>query len=144
VVHVLTKVLRRIHQSLRDKGSLLIIQPTPENSTIQLEVEGNTKFSEELKEPNFLRYLEATSASIGNIVSEGLFVIEDEAITPDEGSYHSREYDSLDEWVEDHKPFCEDLEAFNEMSVKIRSIAGKQEHRILEYWREDKVLLRRS
>jgi hypothetical protein len=144
VVHVLTKVLRKIHQSLRVKGSLLIIQPTSENSTIQLEVEGNTKFSEELKEPNFLRYLEATSASIGNIVSEGLFVIEDEAITPDEGSYHSREYESLDEWVEDHKPFCEDLEAFNAMSVKIRNIAGKQQHRILEYWREDKVLLRRS
>ncbi len=144
MVHVLTEVLRKIHQSLRIKGSLLIIQPAPENSTIQLEVEGNAKFSEELKEPNFLRGLEATRTSINNIVGEGLFVIEDEAITPDKGFFHCREYNSLDEWSEDHKPFCKDLETFNAMSVKIGIIAGRQEHRILEYWREDKVLLRRS
>ena len=144
MVHVLTEVLLKIHRSLKVNGSLLIIQPTPENSTIQLKVEGNITFSEELEEPNFYRYLEATSASINNLVGEGLFVIEDEAITPDEGCYHCSEYDSLDEWVEDHKPFCRDFEAFNAMSVKIGNIAGKQEHRILEYWREDKVLLRRS
>ena len=63
--------------------------------------------------------MEATSTSISNVVSEGLFVIKDEAITPDEGFYHCSEYDSLDEWVEDHKPSCRDFDAFNAMTVKI-------------------------
>lgn len=144
MVHVLTGVLRKVHKSLRTDGSLLIIQPAPVNTIIELKIEGNVEFSEELKEPKFHKYLEATRVSIHNVLAEQLFVIEHKTTTPDEGFYHCDEYDSLDEWIKDRKPFCEDLEAFDEMSVRIRNLASGRDHRILEYWREYKVLLRKS
>jgi hypothetical protein len=143
VVHVLTEVLRSIHQSLRAGGCLLVIQPAPGNALIEVEIGGDVKFSHELEEPNFLRYLEATKVSIGNAVGEGLYVIEDEGTTPDEGLYHCSEYSSLDEWILDRKPFCEDWDAFHAMSATIRELVGREEHRILEYYREHTVLLRR-
>ena len=144
MVHVLTNVLRKVHESLRADGFLLIIQPAPVNTIVQLEVEGDIELVEELEESNFHKYLEATRVSICNVLVEQLFVAENEATTPDEGSYHCDEYNSLDEWIEHHKPFCEDLEAFDAMSVRIRDLASGMEHRILEYWREYKILLRKS
>ena len=144
MVHVLTDVLRKVHKSLRTDGSLLIIQPAPVNMIIELEVEGSVEFCEELEEPNFDEYLEATKVSIHNVLAEQLFVIEHEATTPDEGLYHCNEYDSLDEWIEDHRPSCVDLEAFDEMSARIRDLASGRDHRILKYWREYTVLLRKS
>ena len=144
MVHVLTDVLRKVHKSLRTDGSLLIIQPAPVNAIIELAIKGNVEFSEELKEPNFDKYLEATRISIHNVLTEQLFVIEHEATTPDEGLYHCNEYNSLDEWIEAHRPSCEDLEAFDEMSAKIRNLARGRDHRISKYWREYKILLRKS
>ncbi|MFB0546211.1 MAG: hypothetical protein ACETWB_04820 [Anaerolineae bacterium] len=108
-----------------------------------MEIEGSIEFSEEFEEPNFLRYLEATDISIRNVLAERLFVIEDEATTPDDDSYRCNEYGSLDEWVENHAPSCEDLEAFDALSARMRSLASGKEHRVFEYWREYKVLLRK-
>ena len=109
MVHVLGEVLRRTHRSLRAGGFLLVIQPTPANSLIELEIGGELKFSQELQMPNFLGYLKATEVSLAKAVGDGLYAIEVEATTPDEGQYHCSEYSSLDEWIEDWKPFCEDL-----------------------------------
>lgn len=144
MVHVLTNVLRKVHKSLRTSGSLLIVQPAPVNAIIELEIAGNIEFSETLQEPNFNKYLEFTKVSIHIVLIEQLFVIKQETITPDEGLYHCRGYQSLDEWIEDHKPFCEDLEIFDEISAKIKQLAKGREHRILEYWREHKILLCKS
>ena len=144
MVHVLTSVLRRVHRSLRTNGSLLIVQPARENTIVQLVVGGNVEFCEELEEPNFDKYLEATGLSIRSVLAERLFVLEAEATTPDEDLYHCRDYDSLDDWVEDHRPFCEDLEAFDGVSARIRNLVRGREHRIRKLWREDKILLCKS
>lgn len=141
-MHVLTDVLRRVHKSLRTDGLLLIVQPAPVNAIIQMEIEGSIEI-EELEEPNFLRYLEATDFSIRNVLAERLFVVEDEATTPDKGLYHCNEYDSLDEWVKDRTAFCEDRETFDALSTKMQSLASGREHRIFEYWREHEILLRK-
>jgi hypothetical protein len=143
VVHVLTDVLRRVHRSLGTDGLLLVIQPAPVNAIIQMEIGGCIEFNEEFEEPNFLRYLEATHVAIRNVLSEQLFAVENEATTPHEGLYHCNEYDSIDEWVEDHTPFCVDGVAFAALSMKMRSLASVREYRIFEYWKEYKVLLRK-
>ena len=144
MVHVLTDVLRKVHKSLKTNGHLLIIQPAAVNAIIQLEIAGNVEFSEELQEPNFNKHLEFTRDSIRNVLAEQLFVIDQEAITPDEGFYHCREYQSLDEWVEDHRPFCRDLEEFDQISARIKNLVRGREHRILEYWRGYKIRLQKS
>ena len=136
MVHVLKEVLRKIHGSLKASGFLLIVQPAPVKTIIQLEIDGKIEFNEEFEEPNFCQYLKATSVAVINVVEEKLFTKENEAIIP-----ACNEYDSIDEWVEDHKPFCEDLDAFVAMSAKIRDMANGRAHRVLEYWREYQVLL---
>jgi hypothetical protein len=143
VVHVLGEVLRKTHRSLRADGSVLVIQPTRANSLIKLEIGGQVRFSQELQMPNFLGYLEATELSLANAVAEGLFATELEATTPDEGQYHCSEYGSLEEWIEDWKPFCEDLDPFHAMSATIRNLVGREGHRVLEYYRQYEVLLRK-
>ena len=137
-------MLCKVREALRTNGSVLIIQPAPVNTIIEVKIEGNIEFSEELMEPNFHQYLAATRASINNVVGKQLFVVEDEATTPDEGFYLCNEYGSLDEWIEDHKPSCEDMAALEAMSANIRNITSGREHRILKLWREYKVLLRKS
>ena len=140
MVHVLTDVLRKVHKSLRKGGSLLIIQPAPMDTIIELEIAGNIKLSEAFHEPNFRKILGFTNEAIHNALTEQLFVIEQEAITPDEG-FHHKEYRSLDEWIADYEPLCEDLEELNKLSEKIRKLTKGKRHRILEYWRESEILL---
>lgn len=144
MVHVLTGVLRKVRKALRDNGILLIKQPAQENSLIEVEMDGKVKLSEELYEPNFQIILNATRLSISNVVEEGLFRIEFEATTPRDGSFHCNEYDSVQEWIEDHISFCEDLATFNAMSERIQRIVDGKTHHIFEYWREYSVLLRKS
>ena len=144
MVHVLTEVLLKVRKSLRDNGILLIIQPSQENSRIDVEIDANVKFSEDVYEPNFQKILSATRLSILNVVEQGLFRSECEAITPVDGSYHCNEFDSVHECVEDRKPFCEDLATFTAMSEKIQSLVEGKAHRVFEYWREYSVLLRKS
>jgi hypothetical protein len=108
-----------------------------------MEIGSSIDLEEEFEEPNFLRYLKATDIAICDALSEGLFAVENEATTPDEGFYHRNEYDSVDEWAEDHAPFCEDREAFAALVAKMRNLASGKEHRVSEYWKEHKILLRK-
>ena len=144
MVHVLNNVLIKVHQSLRAHGCVLIVQPAPADPIVQLEIWGKIEYRGELKKPNFRRYLRATAVAIRNVVDEHLFVIEAEATTPDRLFYHAEEYDSLDEWVEDRRPLCEDLEAFDAITATMRDVARGRAHRVIHYSREYKVLLRKS
>jgi hypothetical protein len=132
-------VLRRVHESLRIDGLLLVMQPAPANATIQMEIENSSGFKEEFKEPNFLRYLKATDVAIRSVLGERLFAVENEATTP-----QRNEYASIDEWVEDRTSFCEDQEAFAALQAEMRSLASGREHRVFEYWKEYEILLHKS
>jgi hypothetical protein len=133
-----------VNKSLRDNSILLILQPAQENSIVQVETDIGIEFSEELIEPNFQRYLNATREAIFNVVMKGLFEIECEATTPEEGTYHCNEYDSIDEWKEDEQIFSADLAELNAMHDRIQKLIDGRKHRILIFWREYKVLLRKQ
>ena len=139
----MTEVLRKVGKSLRTDGSVLIIQPSPVNPIVEVMVDGFVEFREVTNEQNFRRYLRATADAIQKTVGERYFEIVCEATIPEVDSYHCKEYDTLDEWVEDRISFCEDIEAFSAMSERIRNLVGGRAHRVSEYWREYKVLLRK-
>jgi hypothetical protein len=143
VVHVLSEVLHKVNRSLRDNGNLLILQPTQENSILQVEIDHLIEFREEMLEPNFQEYLSATMEAIHNVIADGLFEIESESKAPEAESYLCTEYDSVNEWREDRQPFCEDLDEFNEMYERIQTLIDGQKHRIMEFLRDYKVLLRK-
>jgi hypothetical protein len=143
VVHVLTEVLSKVHKSLRKGGLLLITQPAPMDSMVELEIAGKIKLREAFHEDNFRKILGFTREAIYNAVTAQLFVIEQEAITPDVG-FHQNEYRSLDEWIEDYEPLCEDLEELHELAAKLSKATKGKDHRIIENWKESKLLLRKT
>ena len=139
----MTEVLRKVGKSLRTDGTVLIIQPSQENPIVEVKVDGHVEFREVTNEQNFRRYLRATAEAIQKTVGERYFGIVCEATIPEGDSYHCNEYDTLDEWVEDRISFCEDIEAFSAMAESIRNLVGGRAHRVSEYWREYKALLRK-
>jgi len=126
---------------LREDGQVLIIQPTIADPIVKVEIDGEVVYSEETNEKNFRRYLHATEKAIHQSVTGGLFEIVKETITPEGDSYHCNEYESRKEWEEDRLTFCEDLEALTTISEKIEKIVKCRPHKVLEYWKEYKVLL---
>ena len=138
MVHVLENVLRKVGKSLRPNGTLLLIQPARENSIIKIEVDGKVKFSEESDEPNFLKYLDATTQSISTVTHGGVYRLESEETTP-----MCDEYDTVNKWIKKYKIFCEDLEWFEIFSEKIRDLVKGYEHKIFVHWKERKILLRK-
>ena len=139
----MTQVLRKVGNSLRAGGAVLVIQPSQEDPVVEVEIDAKVEFREVTDEQNFRGYLRAAGEAFRNSVGERLFDIEWEATTPEGESYHCKEYDSLDEWVEDRLPFCEDFEAFTSMSERIQRLVNGRKHRIFEYWREYILLLRK-
>jgi hypothetical protein len=113
------------------------------NFLLEMEIEGSIEFTEEFEEPNFQKHLEATEISIHTVLAEGLFVKEGEVTIPDGRFYHRDDYDSVDEWVESRISDCKDLDAFHALSTRMRSVASGREHRLHEYWKEYRVLLRK-
>ena len=138
----MTEVLRKVERSLRTNGAVLIIQPAQENPIVAVEIDGKVEFREMTNEQNFRRYLHAGVEAIHRSVGEGLFEIVAETIIPKGNSYHCNKYDSREEWEEDCLSFCEDFETFSAMSGRIQKLVGGRKHRVLEYWKEYKVLLR--
>lgn len=139
----MTEVLQKVGRSLRVNGAVLIIQPAQEHPIVAVEIDGKVEFREVTNEQIFRSYLQAGVEAIHRSVGEGLFEIEAEAIIPKGNSYHVNQYDSRDEWEEDRLSFCKDLETFSAMSGRIRKLVGGRKHRVLEYWKEYKVLLRK-
>jgi SAM-dependent methyltransferase len=139
VVHVLSDVLRKVNPSLRADGRMLVMQPAPASAIIELEIGKSSAFKKEFAEPNFLRYLQATHVAIRSVLDERLFAVENESTTP-----RRDEYGSIDEWVEDRAPFCEDPEAFTALQTEMRCLASGEEHRVFEDWNEHEILLRKS
>ena len=143
MVHVVTAVLRKVGRSLSANGAVLIIQPAQEDPIVTVEIEGKVEFREVTNEQNFRRYLHAGVEAIHRSVDEGLFAIKYEAVIPIGNSYHVKQYDSRDEWEADRLSFCEDFEAFSAMSGRIQKLVGGRKHKVFEYWKEYKVLLRK-
>ncbi len=143
MVHILIHVLCKVHKSLRADGLVLIAQPAPTNAIISLEIEGKIEFREELDEPNFGQYLKATKDAIHNIVSEHLFALEADATIPDAELFNAKEYDSIDEWVEDRRPFCEDPMTFDALGARMRDAARGREHKVIRNWKDHRTLLRK-
>jgi len=139
----LKEVLRKVAESLRDEGNVLIIQPAIENPFVEVEIEGEVVFREVTNEQNFRSILRATVDAIHQSVGEGIFDLVCETTIPGGNSYHCNEYGSVKEWEEDRMEYCEDLEAFTVMSARIQALVRGQNHRVLEYWKEYKVLLRK-
>ncbi len=139
----MTEVLQKIGKSLRTDGAILIIQPSQEDPIVEVVMDGVVEFREVTNEQNFRGYLRATTEAIQKTVGERDFEIVCEAIIPEGNSFHCNEYDTLDEWVEDRITFCEDIGAFNAMSQRIRNLVGEHPHRVLEYWKQYKALLRK-
>jgi hypothetical protein len=133
-----------VHQSLRANGCVLVVQPAPVNSIVELQIGGDIEFRQELKKPIFRRYQEATAVSLRHIIDEHLFVMEHEATTPVGLAYHPDEYDSLDEWIDDRRPLSEDLQEFDAITASMQEVAKGREHRVVYYSREYKALLRKS
>jgi len=140
----LKEVLRKVGKSLREEGNVLIIQPAIENPIVEVEVDGKVVFREVTNEQNFRFYLRATEEAIHQTVEEGIFSVGGEAIMPAGNSYHCKEFGSVKEWEEDRLTYCEDIEAFTAMTEKIRARVGSQNHKVFEYWKEYKVLLRKN
>jgi hypothetical protein len=128
---------------LREEGNVLIIQPAIENPIVEVEIDGKVVFREVTNEPNFRFYLQATVDAIHQTVKEGIFDVICEATIPEGNSYHCNEYGSVKEWEEDRLTYCEDIEAIAAMSEKIQALVRSQKHKISEYWKEYKVLLRK-
>ncbi|MFC1997792.1 hypothetical protein ACFLXI_09370 [Chloroflexota bacterium] len=144
MVHVLSEVLRKVGNSLRKDGKVLIIQPALENPTVEVEMDGRVEFREVTNEQNFRRYLRATVEAIHQSVGEGLFAIAYEDTYPEGNNYHCKEYESLRECEVDRLSFCEDLETFKSMSDRIQKIVKGRKHRVFEYWKEYNVILRKK
>ena len=138
------EVLRKVGKSLRDEGFVLIIQPAIEDPVVEVELEGKVVFREVTNEQNFRSYLRATIEAIHQTVDEGVLKMVCEATMPEGNSYHCNEYGSVNEWEEDRLTFCEDIETFTIMSEKIRALVRSQNHRVLEYKKEYKVLLQKN
>jgi hypothetical protein len=139
----LKKVLRKVGKSLREEGNVLIFQPAIENPIVEVEIGGEVVFREVTNELNFRFYLRATEEAIYQTVEEGIFDVVSEATIPEGNSYHCNEYGSVKEWEEDRLTYCEDIEVFTAMSEKIQALVRSQNHKVLEYWKEYKVLLRK-
>jgi hypothetical protein len=122
----------------------LIFEPIQENPIIEVQINGNVEFTEETDEQNFRRYLRANVEAIHQSVRDGFFEIIKETTIPGENNYLCNEYNSLNEWKEDRLSFCEDLESFTAMSARIRRIVEGRAHRVIEYWREYQVILRKK
>jgi hypothetical protein len=122
---------------------VLVIQPAINDPIVKVEIDGQVVFSEETDEKNFRRYLHATEKAIHQSVRDGLFEIDKNIIIPKGDSYHCNEYQSRKEWEEDRLTFCEDWEALTTISEKIKKIVKGRTHKVLEYWKEHQVLLRK-
>ena len=144
MVHVLSGVLQKIWGSLRNQGKVLIFEPARENPIIEVHINGNIAYRVETNEPNFRSYLHANVEAIHRSVDEGIFEIQSEKIVPERNSYLSNEYASLSEWQADRLSFCEDIETFTELSERIRKVIGSRGHRVIEFWREYQVILRKK
>ena len=144
MVHVLRDVLKKIHETLRDHGVVLILQPAMGNAIVELIVDGVVKLNEELQEPNFKRFLRATKSAIEVAVAEELFAVEGEVIVPADENYSLvDEYESIDKWFFDHEPFCEDWGEMKQLADKLHTVTNGKPHLVRCYWRENRMLLRK-
>ncbi len=140
MVDVLTKVLSKVVTSLRTNGSLLLIQPISSNKIIEVEIDNHIIFKGELMEPYFLEYLKATKEVLNKAIQYRLLEKKFELITPEE-DYFCDEFDSVKQWEECATVFCDDLATLNEMLKRVQKLVAGNKHRILEYWREETLLL---
>jgi hypothetical protein len=133
VVHVLTKVLEKVHRALRGGGHLLNIQPTDTDATVSVEYNGEVIFSEKFHEPNFMKMVAATNAALNNAIEGGLFTVKASSVDKFVDGY-----EDVDEWYEKYLKFTEDKPELDQMAEKIRAVvAGLDgEYRIFQSYEE--------
>lgn len=144
MVHVLIKVLEKVHKSLRPDGFVLITQPADSTSIVQLEIDARVDLREEFPEPNFLMYLRATQTAMDRVVQDHLFKVVAEVILPAGDNYLCDEYDSISAWRSDYEPSCEDLDVFNELATRMQVVAGDRKHIVKQLSKERQILLDKS
>ena len=144
MVHVLIKVLEKVHKSLRPDGFVLITQPADSTSFVQLEIDGRIQLREEFPEPNFAVYLRATQTAMDRVVQDHLFEGIAEVTRPAGDDYLCDEYDSIAAWRADYESSCEDLDGFNELATRMQKVAGDRKHVVKQLSKERQILLDKS
>ena len=119
MVHVLTKILEKVHRALRGGGHLLNIRPTDTDAIVSVEYNGETIFAEKFHEPNFMKIVGATKAALNNALEGGLFTVKASSV-----DRFVDGYGCVDEWYEKYLKFTEDKPELVQMAEKIRAVAA--------------------
>lgn len=145
MVHVLIDVLRKVQRALRPGGYLLLTQPANEITQVEVTVEGATLFRGALVEPNFGRALATTKTALAYTVQEQRFTTPITALVPPGNDDYLRdEWPSVDVWEVQTQALSIDLEPLTALAAQIRTVVGQQPHRLIEWYKEEHLLLRRT
>lgn len=121
---------------------MIIIQPHPSPASINVEIDGNLILSEELEEPNFREVLLTARKVINSVTKDGLYQLERQIIIPtEEGCFHYINYESIDDWLDDHLPFSVDQAVLKSFAERVRAIVKSSRYTVTEYFREEITIL---
>lgn len=145
MVHVLIDVLRKVQRALRPGGYLLLTQPANEITQVEVMVAGATLFRGALVEPNFGRALATTKTALTYAVQEQRFYpLRTELVPAAEADALRDEWPSVDVWEAQTQALSIDLEPLTALATQIRSVVGLQPHRLIELYKEEHLLFRRT
>ena len=130
MVHVMTKVLQKIHGSLRKGWLLLNIQPSTSNYITSVKYQDELIFSKDIQRPNFIKYLEASELTFSK---QKLF--EQEGSSTDR---YTDDYSSVDEWLETCIQNSKDKNVLLEAADQIRKmVSSLPEAYSIEYKKQE-------
>jgi len=117
VVHILSKVLKRVHRSLKEGGLLYSSQPGDRKTLIEVLHKGEVAFSEPLEESYFRYFLDVTRQTLIDGVEQELFAVEAEAT-------HSSftEFPSVAAWNSDRTAQADDAIELNLMAERLERL----------------------
>jgi hypothetical protein len=114
VVHILSKVLKRVHRSLKAGGLLYSSQPGEQKTLIEGSCHGEVVFTERLAESYFRYFLDVTRQTLFAGVEQGLFTVEAESTR---STYV--EFPSVEAWICDRAPTADDAVELNAVAERI-------------------------
>ena len=117
MVHILSKVLKRVHRSLKKGGLLYTSQPSDQKTLIEVSHQGEVAFSDPLEESYFRYFLDVTRQVLLDGVDQGLFTVEAEAT---HSSY--TEFPSVAVWNCDRTASADDAAELNAMAERLERI----------------------
>ena len=117
MVHILSRVLKRVHRSLKEDGRLYSSQPGDQKTLIEVIHKGAVAFSEPLEEAYFRYFLDVTRQTLMDGVELGLFAIESETT---HSSY--TEFPSIAVWNSDRTAQADDAIELNLMAERLEKL----------------------